>query len=67
MDEVAVSEGGARAVLGKEEEKRGRKGEAATMVSPFISMWQEGSGGGRGGAMRWQGGPGAWRGGRVAL
>jgi hypothetical protein len=28
--------------------KRGRKGEAATMVSPFISMWQEGSGGGEG-------------------
>jgi hypothetical protein len=37
MDEVAESEGGARVVLEKEEEKkRGRKGEVAVMVSPFI-------------------------------
>jgi hypothetical protein len=36
MDEVAVSEGGARVVLEEEEKKRGRKGEVAVMVSPFI-------------------------------
>jgi hypothetical protein len=36
MDEVAVSEGGARAVIEKEEKKRGTKGEAMVMVSPFI-------------------------------